>query len=705
MEKVFVYTAPGIVVGMLLGYFVGQHVGLGRQGEVSRTTIEVRSDRHPDQLNQHGTTDKEGDHESDSTTDSVSLDDLLALADGPYSRMVLDLHGAIQSKSAEQLSALVRELEGSTSNKRYQILSVVFQRWVEVDPDGVFAYAATASSRQRHHVYSSALAHLAGSDPDRALREFDKLEPHVRTNSIHGLVMALAEQRPDEAFKILSQVPKNWGGAHGQFFQSICEKNPAQALSYLQKIERPGKRREALQGIVRAWTEDDPQAALAMLKQLPNALERTQAMQSYLQTIAIKDPERALEIAETESSSGNRSEAIGTVISAWFYEEPDAALRHFKTLSPIMQNRVGSDHLVWELSRHPERALDLLKDLPKGEFHDSLLEGSLANLTDHSPEKAKAFVGAIDDPKERKTAAEKFAGSLSDRDPSAAASYVKNFKSEDLLSADVFRTISQNWAQRDPLQALEWASSLDPSDQRASALQALVGPLAERDPQSLVKLLRTESNEESQKKWIASATEHLVRADSESAERLVEFLPEQHRAVAMGKIIQHVASQDPKAAAGQLKNLIEGLGEDLDMSSLIDSSRTIASSWSRLEPENATRWAANLPDEKTREKAVESAIGKWIEDDSLAASEWISELDAGATRDAAVGKLVLDVRNEDPEAGFAWAASISDDEARANNLKWVINTWKSKDKEAATDAVVNGGFSEDVTQKLLKELE
>ena len=63
------------------------------------------------------------------------------------------------------------------------------------------------------------------------------------------------------------------------------------------------------------------------------------------------------------------------------------------------------------------------------------------------------------------------------------------------------------------------------------------------------------------------------------------------------------------------------------------------------------------------------------------------------------------VEKDDPEAGFAWAVSISDESARNEKVKNVINNWKVTDKAAALEAVISAGYSEQVTEDLLGQLE
>ncbi|MDB4491852.1 hypothetical protein N9260_02415 [bacterium] len=95
----------------------------------------------------------------------------------------------------------------------------------------------------------------------------------------------------------------------------------------------------------------------------------------------------------------------------------------------------------------------------------------------------------------------------------------------------------------------------------------------------------------------------------------------------------------------------------------------------------------------------------WIRQDSLAASEWIGELPAGPSRDAAVRRLVNQIQGDDPSSAFAWATTLGDESRRTSELQSVLSQWKQTDPNAALQALQSTNLSDEAYNKLAKQLE
>ena len=63
---------------------------------------------------------------------------------------------------------------------------------------------------------------------------------------------------------------------------------------------------------------------------------------------------------------------------------------------------------------------------------------------------------------------------------------------------------------------------------------------------------------------------------------------------------------------------------------------------------------------------------QWMENDSMAASQWVGSLDPGPARDSAISSLISRIERDDPEAAAQWAGTISDANAREETYKRLI---------------------------------
>ena len=707
MSSKILYLVHGVVLGVAVGILIGKsfrgdgEVGTGgdaRARDFRLQAEELSSGKKNDSMEK-----EEGGREQ--FAEGISeLPDLYKLAEAPYSVAAKNLSDAVQGLSVEQLRDLANEMHHSRHYRRYQVSAAVYQRWVELDHEGLFAHADASPRRQMQEIYSNAFQYLGYSDPELAIRKFNSLTDHsLRNRLTYSLAIALGGKHADAGLRILKSVPTNWSGAHRNFFRTLAGDDPAGAAKHLEKIKRIEKRREAIEGILEVWAEGDPEAAFAWIEKLPEGSDRKAATRKYLQRLAVKDPQSAIRIAESKPL-GSRAELIEDVVTSWVRDEPDAAIAYVKTLSPSMQGHVADD-FASELSQHPEKSLALLKTLPSGRLRNDLITRTIDKLARFTPERAHELVATLDNRKERESAITKVAVSMSEHDPQAAADYLAKLRSEDRIGTHAYHMTAKNLANHDVNQAIDWAVELDSLENRHAALSSISGLMAELNPSYYVNLVASEENQERQKDLVNRGFSHLAENALEQAAQLVSQLPDNQRPAAMNHIIRKIANEDPIAAAGHIDTLIGDYGGDLRKNGLADSVRSIASNWSELEPEKATNWAASMPDEETRRAAVDYSVRSWIETDSLAASEWIGNLNDGATKDAAIGRLVYNVHADDPEAGLAWANSISDEKARSEKVEYVIMNWKAKDERAASEAVASGNFSEELTTKLLKILE
>ena len=89
----------------------------------------------------------------------------------------------------------------------------------------------------------------------------------------------------------------------------------------------------------------------------------------------------------------------------------------------------------------------------------------------------------------------------------------------------------------------------------------------------------------------------------------------------------------------------------------------------------------------------------------MAASEWISTLDKGPKRDSSVETLVRSISKTDPEAGFIWASTVSDEKKRKNTLNESLREWIKVDLNAAYDAVTEADLEAAEKKPLLDIIE
>lgn len=234
---------------------------------------------------------------------------------------------------------------------------------------------------------------------------------------------------------------------------------------------KDGKDREAyLDGIIGRLAALGPEAALAQVQQLPDAELRDAAMLALLQEWSGVS---TLELIR----SGNiwrfgASGALGLYLLEQGRIAPEQAAQMARASTDANRR---SELLARVASRmeNPAAALAMADGLDERQ-RQRFVERLASELAEQSPEDARAFAASVTDPAVRSLMLARVLENEASRDPSAAA---RNFLAMPPDAADqqdrAARRIAQEWAARDTLSAMQWASSLPSDSVRESAQQGI----------------------------------------------------------------------------------------------------------------------------------------------------------------------------------------------------------------------------------------
>jgi len=113
----------------------------------------------------------------------------------------------------------------------------------------------------------------------------------------------------------------------------------------------------------------------------------------------------------------------------------------------------------------------------------------------------------------------------------------------------------------------------------------------------------------------------------------------------------------------------------------------------------------NITDSSVQTSATTKVAANWIQQDPLAASQWINTLPDGTARDGAVQQLIKIEGNNDPQTAFAWASSVSDDADRTSALRGITQVWAKQDPASATAAIQSAKISDQLRTELLQSVQ
>ena len=349
--------------------------------------------------------------------------------------------------------------------------------------------------------------------------------------------------------------------------------------------------------------------------------------------------------------------------------DPDRSRRLLDSLSPeqcaqlgqtLINRPAASDRnaalttLVDYLAANdPARAAALLEAVQEPVLRGALARGLADTWTASHPDDAARWLAADGtrflNPEAASGPLVRAVAQWSSFDPAGAAKFAAGLAADRGPVARSLFLASRAWGQLDPTAALAWVETLPASGPRHD--QALAGVWegwTEHDPAGAGTALR----------------QQLYGAASRPPVELA------------GTVGKQWAQVDPNGAAQWALTLPGGGAQRAALAQ-------VASAWTQADLPGAARWAATLPASESRAAIWQEIIDGWASGDPEAAGTWLGGLPLGRDHDAAVAAYLPKVEPTEPEKALAWAATVSNPDARADQVQRVLGAWERRDPGAA----------------------
>lgn len=268
----------------------------------------------------------------------------------------------------------------------------------------------------------------------------------------------------------------------------------------------------------------------------------------------------------------------------------------------------------------------------------------------------------------------------------------------------------EQWAQRDPLAALEFARSKLKGDRRAQALSAILTVWGKNDPAAAWAWVS--SNEPTATHHFDALLEVFGKNSPETAAHYVNELVRSHPEAALelnlsallgitytgnfagaqafvnansslppelrGNLYNFIAGQwaryAPEAAAAWVMALPAGQQRDQALIGLGDS-------WAGTDPAGAAKFAETLPSGESRQLALRQAVNNWLQEDPDQARQWVMDNNHHEDYDQAVEAIATqsNFMFREPDRALRWASTIFDDNVRFHSTGVILAGLYSRD--------------------------
>ena len=256
-------------------------------------------------------------------------------------------------------------------------------------------------------------------------------------------------------------------------------------LSSIMRSEDPLDRNRALFAFIDRLGPADFKDAVDHFRSLGLTESRMGEYALLLSGWTKMDPLAALDFA---GSNPDDQFATNTVLASWASRDPDAALRW----ADASHDGSGPNPYLAGVIRgiaetDPERATEMLSEMPRGPERDRALRGILPQLMAQGPEVARSWIESLADEALRNGAMKQIADDMAALDPAGTAQLLLSNPGDAAQHRldDVYR----QWARIDQQAALESVATLPAGENRSNALRGVVGPMAASDPAAALSVI------------------------------------------------------------------------------------------------------------------------------------------------------------------------------------------------------------------------
>jgi len=247
---------------------------------------------------------------------------------------------------------------------------------------------------------------------------------------------------------------------------------------------------------ISAWSQWDEVSAHAFAEAIPFATQREQALAVVVHDWAVRNPLDAQAVAEALVLPGRNRAAnpLERLVKGWVHQ-PDTGLEDY-------------------LQQHPELVSAVVQEV----YRVKGLEG-LIGWTEN-------FIRGNDDPDQCWQAFRKTVRTLGLRAPEAATDWVSEHYGRGEYARDGPRILTESWARRDTISALEWLRTRAPEQARAEALASSFLLWLSRDGAKAREWLDSRPDERFYDPAYAASAKAAIRSrDPESAIQFCERIP------------------------------------------------------------------------------------------------------------------------------------------------------------------------------------
>ncbi|HBM85423.1 MAG TPA: hypothetical protein DD423_01295 [Opitutae bacterium] len=275
-----------------------------------------------------------------------------------------------------------------------------------------------------------------------------------------------------------------------------AQDDPAGAMQWLQSEFTGPERLRGMLEVVALWAADDSENALLWLESNAQGLARLETLNSGIELWSQQDPTAAATWVEGMANDGSKVTAATVLAATWAHQNADQAANWVNQL-PLGSVRDQAAAALIESwgSSDPEAAA--IWSLSESEFNGSidLLDLSIRHYTQSAPEDAAHFLRSVHTAYKAPAAIEAYVRTRAQGDPIEAMDWQSSLSADDPINQPGNAgVIMQEWSRTDSVAASTWLSEKEAGPQRDAAIIGFTSTMLDFEPEAAAAWSNTIAN-------------------------------------------------------------------------------------------------------------------------------------------------------------------------------------------------------------------
>lgn len=667
MARIMAALVSGVLLG-ILAMLVAARFGpssIHSPGEIVRDIVDVPKMAQADAEK----------HRDERYVNVAGVEELIALpTEFARSEAMYALAGRSDSAGIQNLVFEANRIADDV--ERASLLNILFFRLAETDPQSALALARTDHFNATKSIEHTVWRTWARKDLQDAL-----FAAKTQTSAAHqksaaqSLFAAFGYMGNETTERIEAELgigPDR--SSRGRYLYQLADKSPAEAIAFINSLERGAEQREYVSWLAYYVSLRDPTAALRYTDLFDVASDGERYRSIISSNIARENPQATIDrlLAGGQGTRSNRE--FNSAIRALASIDVDVAKQYFEQTRSADDRRMFGSAIASELANtDPSEALRWARANDKGQF-PYLQMTVLGQIAETNPQLALAEALNTPNVQMRSDMVSSVVQHIARNNPADAVTYLAQIEGRQ-QKLEMGQQLASAWIRRDPEAAIDWILSQD-EETAGTLIQMASHNLVRSNIDAAIRLLprMDEPNQQSMRQQIA---QRLAVGGSlgEAQSFIRQFDGQPGYDQLQASVISGVAQSDVFMAKQLADQLADGSARNTAYVQII-------SRHAQNDPSEAARWLNSITDESMRGAAAGQLASNWHANDPAAANRWVNALPTGPLRDDAIMQLSSQWRDPTAEQQ-GLIASIEDSDKRGQaKIRQIYNVMRTDPAKA-----------------------